>query len=56
MVAGPRSSRHSGMGQQPVLLLFVVLVVSGAMVARLAWLQLVQAVKTRPGPMKTAFG
>ena len=30
------------MGQQPVLLLFVVLVVSGAMVARLAWLQLVQ--------------
>jgi len=42
MVAGPRSSRHSGMGQQPVLLLVVVLVVSGAMVARLAWLQLVQ--------------
>ena len=42
MVAGQRSSRHSGMGQQPVMLLVVVLVVSSAMVARLAWLQLVQ--------------
>ncbi len=42
MVAGQRSSRHSGMGQQPVLLLVVVLLLSSAMVARLAWLQLVQ--------------
>ena len=47
MVAGPRSSRHSGMGQQPVLLLVVVLVLSGAMVARLAWLQLVQGGENR---------
>ena len=47
MVAGPRSSRHSGMGQQPVLLLVVVLVVSGAMVARLAWLQLLEGSENR---------
>ena len=47
MVAGSRSSRHSGMGQQPVLLLVVVLVLSGALVARLAWLQLVQGSENR---------
>ena len=35
------------MGQQPVLLLVVVLVVSGAMVARLAWLQLLQGSENR---------
>jgi penicillin-binding protein 2 len=35
------------MGQQPVLLLGIVLVLSGAMVARLAWLQLVQGPENR---------
>ncbi|MCX5939290.1 MAG: penicillin-binding protein 2, partial [Cyanobium sp. LacPavin_0920_WC12_MAG_62_9] len=35
------------MGQQPVLLLVVVLVLSGALVARLAWLQLVQGSENR---------
>ena len=39
--------RHSGMGQQPAWLLFVVLLFSGAMVVRLAWLQLHQGVEYR---------
>ncbi len=39
--------RHAGMGQQPVWLLLVVVVFSGAMVARLAWLQLVHGVENR---------
>ncbi|SBO44070.1 penicillin-binding protein 2 [Cyanobium sp. NIES-981] len=42
-----QAGRHSGMGQQPVLLLAVVLLFSGAMVARLAWLQLVHGAENR---------
>ncbi len=41
------AGRHSGMGQQPLLLLLVVLLCSGAMVSRLAWLQLVHGVENR---------
>lgn len=44
---GPASARHSGMGQQPAWLLAVVLLFSGAMVARLAWLQLVHGHENR---------
>ncbi|MCP9816801.1 penicillin-binding protein 2 [Synechococcus sp. GreenBA-s] len=34
------STRHTGMQQQPVVLLVIVLLFSGAMVARLVWLQI----------------
>ncbi|MEB3104476.1 MAG: penicillin-binding protein 2 [Cyanobacteriota bacterium] len=47
MAYGPASARHSGMGQQPAWLLAVVLLFSGAMVARLAWLQLVHGPENR---------
>ncbi len=47
MAFGPASARHSGMGQQPVWLLALVLLLSGAMVARLAWLQLVHGAENR---------
>ncbi|MEB3319936.1 MAG: penicillin-binding protein 2 [Cyanobium sp.] len=39
--------RHAGMGRQSVWLLVVVGVVSGAMVARLAWLQLLHGAENR---------
>ena len=39
--------RHSGMGRQPAWLLAVVLLFSGAMVLRLAWLQLHQGAENR---------
>jgi penicillin-binding protein 2 len=39
--------RHSGMGRQPAWLLAVVLLFSGAMVLRLAWLQLHQGADNR---------
>lgn len=47
MAFGPGGSRHTGMGRQPVLLLAVVLLFSGAMVARLAWLQLAHGAENR---------
>lgn len=47
MAYGPASARHSGMGQQPAWLLAVVLLFSGAMVARLAWLQLLHGHENR---------
>jgi penicillin-binding protein 2 len=47
MAYGPASARHSGMGHQPAWLLAVVLLFSGAMVARLAWLQLVHGSENR---------
>lgn len=47
MAYGPASARHSGMGHQPAWLLAVVLLFSGAMVARLAWLQLVHGPENR---------
>ena len=40
-------ARHSGMGQQPLWLLLVVLLFSGAMVTRLAWLQLRHGAENR---------
>ena len=40
-------ARHSGMGQQPLWLLVVVLLFSGAMVSRLAWLQLRHGAENR---------
>lgn len=39
--------RHSGMGRQPAWLLVIVLLCSGAMVGRLAWLQLRHGVENR---------
>ena len=47
MALGPAASRHSGLGRQPALLLAVVLLFSGAMVVRLAWLQLVHGAENR---------
>ncbi|MEB3264932.1 MAG: penicillin-binding protein 2 [Synechococcus sp.] len=41
------SARHTGMGRQPVWLLAVVLLFSGAMVVRLAWLQLLHGAENR---------
>ena len=41
------ASRHTGMGRQPALLLAVVLLFCGAMVARLAWLQLLHGTENR---------
>ncbi len=39
--------RHAGMGRQPAWLLVVVLIFSGAMVSRLAWLQLLHGAENR---------
>ncbi|MGB5133966.1 MAG: penicillin-binding protein 2 [Prochlorococcaceae cyanobacterium] len=39
--------RHSGMGRQPLWLLAVVLLLSSAMVTRLAWLQLLHGAENR---------
>jgi penicillin-binding protein 2 len=47
MAFGPGASRHCGIGRQPAWLLAVVLLFSGAMVARLAWLQLVHGAENR---------
>ena len=47
MAFGPAASRHTGMGHQSALLLAVVLLFSGAMVARLAWLQLLHGAENR---------
>ncbi|MCT0215654.1 penicillin-binding protein 2 [Synechococcus sp. CS-1330] len=47
MAFGPATSRHTGMGRQSALLLAVVLLFSGAMVARLAWLQLLHGAENR---------
>ena len=47
MPFGPAASRHTGMGRQSALLLAVVLLFSGAMVARLAWLQLLHGAENR---------
>lgn len=47
MAFGPAASRHTGMGRQSALLLAVVLLLSGAMVARLAWLQLLHGAENR---------
>jgi penicillin-binding protein 2 len=42
-----QGARHSGMGRQPAWLFAVVLLFSGAMVLRLAWLQLHQGAENR---------
>ena len=47
MAFGSAASRHTGMGRQSALLLAVVLLFSGAMVARLAWLQLLHGAENR---------
>lgn len=47
MALGSGSARQSGMGHQPAWLLAVVLLLSGAMVARLAWLQLLHGAENR---------
>jgi penicillin-binding protein 2 len=44
---GSGSSRHTGMGQQAPWLMAVVLLFSGAIVARLAWLQLLHGSENR---------
>ncbi|HGY5551390.1 MAG TPA: penicillin-binding protein 2, partial [Prochlorococcus sp.] len=51
-MGGPRplrsaNHRHSGLGQQPKVLLALVLLFCGAMVARLSWLQLIQGARYR---------
>ena len=43
----PTAHRHSGMQQQPAILLALVVLFAGAMGARLAWLQLVQGAENR---------
>ncbi|MGL6135216.1 MAG: penicillin-binding protein 2 [Prochlorococcaceae cyanobacterium] len=40
-------ARHSGLGRQPVWLLLLLLLFSGAMVTRLAWLQLLHGAENR---------
>ncbi|CAK6701933.1 penicillin-binding protein 2 [Synechococcus sp. CBW1002] len=47
MAMGPASVRHSGMGQQPLWLLLLVLACCSAMGARLAWLQLLHGPEFR---------
>lgn len=47
MALGPGASRHCGISRQPAWLLSVVLLFSGAMVGRLAWLQLVHGAENR---------
>jgi len=47
MAFGSAASRHTGMGRQSALLFAVVLLFSGAMVARLAWLQLLHGAENR---------
>jgi penicillin-binding protein 2 len=44
IASGPR---HSGLGRQPVWLLLVLVLLSGAMVSRLAWLQLLHGAEHR---------
>ena len=44
---GRANQRHSGLGQQPKVLLALVLLFSGAMVARLTWLQLLEGARYR---------
>ena len=43
----PGRSRHTGVGPQPALLLLLVLLVSGAITSRLAWLQLIHGTENR---------
>jgi penicillin-binding protein 2 len=43
----PNTQRHSGMQQQPAILLALVLLFASAMVVRLVWLQLVQGQENR---------
>jgi penicillin-binding protein 2 len=43
----PTAHRHSGMQQQPAILLALVVLFAGAMGARLAWLQLVEGAENR---------
>ena len=40
-------SRHTGVGSQPAVLLLVILLISGAIVSRLAWLQLLHGSEFR---------
>ncbi|MFN9618328.1 MAG: penicillin-binding protein 2 [Synechococcaceae cyanobacterium] len=47
MGLAPGRTRHSGVGAQPALLLLLVLLVSGAITARLAWLQLLHGAENR---------
>ena len=47
MAFGSAASRHTGMGRQSALLMTLVLLFSGAMVARLAWLQLFHGAENR---------
>ncbi|MFY8148247.1 MAG: penicillin-binding protein 2, partial [Prochlorococcaceae cyanobacterium] len=47
MAMGPASVRHSGMGQQPLWLLLLVLACCGAMGVRLVWLQLLHGQEFR---------
>jgi penicillin-binding protein 2 len=45
--AKAQPSRHCGMGQQPAALMLILLLFSSAMVARLAWLQLLHGSENR---------
>jgi penicillin-binding protein 2 len=47
MALAPGRTRHSGVGAQPGLLLVLVLLLSGAITARLAWLQLLHGAENR---------
>ena len=46
-MAGMMQRRQVGLRQQPLLLLLVVLMFSGAMVARLVWMQLLEGARFR---------
>ncbi|MFO0039089.1 MAG: penicillin-binding protein 2, partial [Synechococcaceae cyanobacterium] len=47
MGIAPGRTRHTGVGPQPVLLLLFVLLLSGAITSRLAWLQLIHGAENR---------
>ncbi|MEB3171482.1 MAG: penicillin-binding protein 2 [Synechococcaceae cyanobacterium] len=47
MGLAPGRTRHTGVGPQPALLLVLVLLVSGAITSRLAWLQLIHGAENR---------
>ena len=47
MASAPGRTRHTGVGPQPALLLLLVLLLSGAIAARLAWLQLLYGPENR---------
>ena len=46
-MAGSTSSRHTGLRQQPLVLLILVMLLCSAMVGRLVWMQLLEGARFR---------